>query len=86
MFISNKEKLHLIDRVKLVDALIKDMSFMSTEITMLKAKVKVLEGVKKPKKVVSEAQKAKQREYMRKYKAKKKLEAQNGNSVSTTSV
>ena len=86
MFISNKEKLHLIDRVKLVDALIKDMSLMSTEITMLKAKVKVLEGVKKPKKVVTEAQKAKQREYMRNYKAKKKLEAQNGNSVSTTSV
>lgn len=75
MFISNNEKQHLLDKVKLLEAVIKDMSLLSTEIIMLKAKVKVLEGAKAtPKKQTTAAQRAKQREYMRKYKARKKAE------------
>ena len=75
MFISYTEKKHLLDRVKLLDALIKDVSIMATDITMLKAKIKVLEGTKvAPKKQTTAAQRAKQREYMRKYKARKKAE------------
>jgi hypothetical protein len=75
MFISYTEKLHLLDKVKLLDSLIKEVSLMATEITMLKAKIKVLEGAKvAPKKQTTAAQRAKQREYMRKYKARKKAE------------
>ena len=71
MFISNADKQYLLDQVK---ALVKDMNAASTEITMLKAKVKVLEGIQKVKKEMTEAQKAKQREYMKAYKARKKAE------------
>ena len=78
MFISNEEKKYLFDQIKLVSALIKDMSLAASEITMLKAKIKVLEAkpapVVKPKKPTTIAQKAKQREYMRRYKAKKAAE------------
>ena len=75
MFISYAEKKHLLDKVKLLDALIKDLSLASTEITMLKAKVKVLEEKKAtPKKRITPVQREKQREYMRKYKARKKAE------------
>ena len=79
MFISNEEKKYLFDQIKLVAALSKDMSLAASEITMLRAKVKVLEArpipaVKKkyPKKPLTPAQKLKQREYMRTYNAKKK--------------
>lgn len=71
MFISNADKQYLLDQVK---ALVKDMNAASTEITMLKAKVKVLEGIQKVKKEMTEAQKVKQREYMKAYKARKKAE------------
>ncbi len=71
MFISNADKQYLLDQVK---ALVKDMNAASTEITMLKAKVKVLEGIQKVKKEMTEAQNAKQREYMKAYKARKKAE------------
>lgn len=86
MFISNADKQYLLDQVK---ALVKDMNLASSEITMLKGKVRALEGTvlimkeeskqkkaKKPKKVLTPEQKAKQREYQRMYKARKKQEEQ----------
>lgn len=86
MFISKEEKKYLFDRIKLVEALTKDMSFAATEITVLKGKLKAAEGnilvLKqivehnrvKPKKPKTAAQKLKQREYMRRYNAKKKAQ------------
>ena len=74
MFISNGDKQFLLDQVKV---LVKDMSLAASEITMLKAKIKILEGKptvvveKKPKTL---AQKKKQAEYMRRYTAKKRAE------------
>ena len=74
MFISNDEKKYLFDQIK---GLSKDMSLAASEITMLKAKIKILEGKptvvveKKPKTL---AQKKKQAEYMRRYMAKKRAE------------
>jgi hypothetical protein len=76
MFISSEEKKYLFDRIKLVEALTKDMGLAATEITVLKAKIKVLEAkpAPKPKKRMTEAQRVRQREYARKYKAKKAAE------------
>jgi len=90
MFISNDEKKYLFDQIK---GLAKEQSLMSSEITLLKGKLKGAEGnifvlkqiidmnrissvleKQKTKKPKTEAQKAKQREYMRKYMAKKKAE------------
>jgi len=83
MFISNTEKKHLLDRVKVLEALIKDMSLMASKITSLTAKVLILEQeLVKPKKVkkpLTAAQKAKQREYQKAYNERqkiKKLEAE----------
>jgi hypothetical protein len=73
MFISNQEKQYLFDQIK---GLSKDMSLAASEITYLKAKIKILDAkpapVVKPKKPKTAAQKLKQREYMRRYNAKKK--------------
>ena len=73
MFFSNQEKQYLFDQIK---GLSKDMSLAASEITMLKAKVKVLMGatapVVAPKKPKTLAQKKKQAQYMRTYMAKKK--------------
>ena len=73
MFISKDEKKYLFDQIK---ALSKDMSLAASEITFLKAKIKVLDAksafVAKPKKAKTAAQKLKQRMYMRTYMAKKK--------------
>jgi hypothetical protein len=83
MFISNGDRQFLLDQVKV---LVKDMSLAASEITMLKAKLKVAEGnifvlkqdvafnktPAKPKKPKTAAQKAKQAQYMRTYMAKKK--------------
>jgi hypothetical protein len=72
MFISKQEKQYLFDQIK---GLSKDMSLAASEITFLKAKIKILEGkpavvvAKKPKTI---AQKKKQAQYMRTYMAKKK--------------
>jgi hypothetical protein len=78
MFISNEEKKYLFDQIKLVEALTKDMSLAASEITFLKAKIKILEAklvpVVKTKKPKTAAQKAKQAEYMRKYTARKRAE------------
>ena len=75
MFISKQEKQYLFDQIK---GLSKDMSLAASEVTFLKARIKILEGkpapVVKPKKPTTIAQKAKQREYMRRYKAKKAAE------------
>ena len=73
MFISTQEKQYLFDQIK---GLSKDMSLAASEITFLKAKIKILDAkpapVVKPKKPTTIAQKAKQREYMKRYTAKKK--------------
>ena len=72
MFISKDEKKYLFDQIK---SLSKDMSLAASEITFLKAKIKILDGkpavvvAKKPKTL---AQKKKQAQYMRTYMAKKK--------------
>jgi len=85
MFISNQEKKYLFD---VIQGLIKDMSLASSEIIVLKGKLKAAEGnifvlkqiaehnkiPTKPKKPKTAAQKAKQAEYMRKYTAKKRAE------------
>lgn len=82
MFISTADKQYLIDQVKI---LVRDMNAASTEITTLRAKIKILEAgfvvlkeeakqAKKPKKQLTAAQKARQREYQRMYKARKKQE------------
>lgn len=73
MFISKEEKQYLFDQIK---GLSKDMSLAASEITYLKAKIKVLDAkpnaVVSPKKPKTIAQKAKQAEYMKRYTAKKK--------------
>ena len=72
MFISNDEKKYLFDQIK---GLSKDMSLAASEITFLKAKIKILEGKPAPvvaKKPKTLAQKKKQAQYMRTYMAKKK--------------
>jgi hypothetical protein len=75
MFISNDEKKYLFDQIK---ALAREQSSALSDIIVLKAKIKLLESkpapVVKPKKPTTIAQKAKQREYMRKYVARKKAE------------
>jgi hypothetical protein len=72
MFISNDEKKYLFDQIK---ALAREQSIMASDITFLKAKIKVLEVKPTPvvaKKPKTAAQKKKQAEYMRTYMAKKK--------------
>jgi len=76
MFISIDEKKRIFDKI---DGLTSHNERLTTEIIVLKAKVKALEArpvaaVKKkyPKKPLTLAQKAKQAEYMRRYNAKKK--------------
>ena len=75
MFISIEEKKRIFDKI---DGLTSHNERLATEILVLKAKVKVLEAkpapVVKPKKPKTADQKAKQREYMRKYVARKKAE------------
>ena len=89
MFISNADKQYLIDQVK---ALVKDMSLAASEITVLKAKIKVLEGKvlepKKPRKkhTMTPEGRARMSQMMKDRHAKNKLEKQNANSVSTTSI
>lgn len=72
MFISNNERIQLRKDIETLSKLVSDMN---TELICLNAKVKVLEGFRN-----------KKREASKRYYAKKKLEKQNGNSVSTPSV
>jgi len=83
MFISNQEKQSIKDKLaKLTEINNK----LTTEVIMLSAKIKVLEGkvgTIKPKrtKVTDEHKKQKQREYNRRYAAKKKLLAKEVQNV-----
>jgi len=79
MFISSTEKTNIQNAI---ESLRFGLASATTDILTLKAKIKVLEEkavkpvkVKKPKKVMTPEQKAKQREYQRMYKARKKEEA-----------
>ena len=81
MFISSTEKTNLQNAI---ESLRFGLASATTDILTLKAKINQLERdavkpvkVKKPKKVLTPAQKAKQREYQRLYKARKKEEANN---------
>lgn len=91
MFISKAEKNHLLGQVKIISSLVKDMSLAASEITMLKAKIRVLEGKvpepKKPRKkhTMTPETRARMSQIMKDRHAKNKLEKQNANSVSTTS-
>ena len=72
MFISSSEKEKIHEGITLLCA---EVAKLKTEIIVLTAKIKVLEGTKNPpKKQLTAAQKAAQREYMRAYKARKKAE------------
>jgi regulator of replication initiation timing len=85
MFISKDEKKYLFTQVKSLKI---DLGHILSDIIFLKGKIKTAEGnifvlkqeaqfkkdAPKPKKPKTEAQKAKQREYMRTYKAKKLAE------------
>jgi hypothetical protein len=79
MFISSTEKTNIQNAI---ESLRFGLASATTDILTLKAKINQLERdavkpvkVKKPKKVMTPEQKAKQREYQRLYKARKKEEA-----------
>jgi hypothetical protein len=81
MFISSTEKTNIQNAI---ESLRFGLASATTDILNLKAKINQLERdavkpvkVKKPKKVMTPEQKAKQREYQRLYKARKKQEANN---------
>ena len=83
MFISRNEKLYI---ERSITDLFATVEKLKTEVIFLTAKIKVLENIDKEK--IAERikiQKDKQREYNRRYKAKKKLEKENATSISTTS-
>jgi len=72
MFISSSEKEKIHESITLLNA---EVAKLKTEIIFLTAKIKASEGAKvTPKKQTTAAQKAKQREYMRKYTARKRAE------------
>jgi hypothetical protein len=72
MFISSSEKEKIHEGITLLCA---EVAKLKTEIIFLTAKIKVSEGAKvTPKKQLTAAQKAKHREYMRKYTARKRAE------------
>lgn len=84
MFISNAERIQL---KKDIETLSKIVGELNTEVMFLSAKIKVLEGKgKEPKKTrtMSPENRAKLSAMMKARHAKKKLEKQNGNSVSTS--
>ena len=83
MFISKNEKVYI---ERSITDLFATVEKLKTEVIYLSAKVKVLENIDKDK--IEERiklKKDKQREYNRRYKAKKKLEKQNATSISTAS-
>jgi len=84
MFISNLEKKQMQESITF---LLAETSRVKSEILYLTAKIKALEGKKPaPKKKLTEAQRARQREYAKKYQAKKRMEKKNATSISTTGV
>jgi enoyl-CoA hydratase/carnithine racemase len=89
MFISAFEKERLKTNIENLSKLVGDMNaellYMGAKIKALEAQALQLSNRRKPaKKKLTEAQRLKQREYARKYQAKKRLEKQNANSVRTT--
>ena len=86
MFISNKERIQIKRDIETLSKIVNDLN---AEVLYLGAKVKALGGkTQEPKKKrgMTEEGRAKMSQMMKDRHAKKKLEAQNGNSVSTTSV
>ena len=84
MFISKNEKIYI---ERSITDLFATVEKLKTEVIYLSAKVKVLENIDKDK--IEERiklKKDKQREYNRRYKAKKKLEKENATSISATSI
>jgi hypothetical protein len=83
MFISNQEKKTISDKLEKLTSI---TNKLTTEVIVLSAKIKVLEGKNAPikpsrTKVTPEHKKQKQREYNRRYAAKQKLlKAQNVSS------
>ena len=72
MFISNSEKAKINEGITLLCA---EVAKLKTEIIFLTAKIKAFEGAKAPpKKEKTSAQLKAQREYMRKYTARKRAE------------
>lgn len=89
MFISTFEKERLKSNIESLSKLVGDMNaevlYMAAKIKALEAQALQLKKRDKPaKKKLTEAQRLKQREYARKYQAKKRLEKMNGNGISTT--
>jgi IS30 family transposase len=83
MFISNEEKKYLFDQIKLLTTVSEKLQQTESRVIFWEAKARSLEAKfetlyqmvewkKKPKKVLTEEQKEKQRGYMRTYNAKKK--------------
>ena len=86
MFISNDEKKYLFDQIKTLITVTDKLEKLQSRVVFWEAKIRALESKvetlyqivshkpTKPKKPKTLAQKAKQREYMRKYVARKKAE------------
>lgn len=83
MFISNKERDQIQKDIQSIGKMLNDMN---AEILYLTAKIKVLEGNAKKKKGMSPESRAKMSTMMKERHAKKKMEKENGNSISTTSI
>ena len=89
MFISTKEKQALFEKIRVINL---NISFLMSENTWLKARVKVLEGGKTPSKkprkqsTMSAEGRARIGAAVKAYHAKKKLEKENATSISTTSI
>lgn len=83
MFISREEKRYLFEQIKLLADMADRVQKLESQVIFWQAKTRALEGkvdtlfsiaATKPKKPKTAAQKAKQREYMRTYNAKKKAQ------------
>ena len=86
MFISSKEKASI---EQTIGGLLVAVDRLNNEVLYLKAKIKVLEGKgqeQKKKRTMSPEGRAKMSQMMKERHAKKKMEKNNGNSVSTTGV
>lgn len=86
MFISNTERIQL---RKDLDQMSKLFNDMNNDMIYLIARIKVLEGEKNPpkrKRTMTPEGKAKMSQMMKDRHAKKKLEEQNANRISTTSI
>ena len=89
MFISSKEKSQIEEALK---GLCIRIEHLSTEMLYLSGKIKALEGEKTPpkkprkKRTMTPESRAKMSQMMKDRHAKNKLEKQNANSVSTTSI